>query len=231
MAEIETYVDYDRQAGLVDQPRALGTHVTVCGLGTVGSHAALELARLGIGSLQVIDFDMVEPHNLPSQVYTLADVGRRKTDALAQRIAVVTDRAAVRATCARLEGGEQFQPGPVILAVDSMAARRRLVDLSLAGNPRHPLIVDGRIGATQIQLLAFDPTDQDAVAAWRERFWFPDEQAAPLACGHRSVSFVGARVGALIAAYVRSHLRSEPVPFLLVEELAAYAQTVTFAPP
>ena len=53
--------------------------VVVCGLGGVGAHAALALARSGIGRLTLIDFDPVTASSLNrSPCATLADVGRPK---------------------------------------------------------------------------------------------------------------------------------------------------------
>jgi tRNA A37 threonylcarbamoyladenosine dehydratase len=52
--------------------------VVVCGLGGVGAHAALALARSGIGRLVLIDFDPVTASSLNrSPCATSADVGAR----------------------------------------------------------------------------------------------------------------------------------------------------------
>ena len=54
----------------------------VAGLGGLGSNVAVMLARAGIGSLHLIDFDRVEPSNLNRQVYKMKHLGKYKTDAL-----------------------------------------------------------------------------------------------------------------------------------------------------
>jgi tRNA A37 threonylcarbamoyladenosine dehydratase len=62
--------------------------VTVVGLGGVGAHAALALARSGVGSLTLVDFDLVTATSLNrSPVALPADVGRPKTDVLAESLA------------------------------------------------------------------------------------------------------------------------------------------------
>ncbi len=59
--------------------------VVVCGLGGVGAHAALVLARSGIGRLTLIDFDPVTASSLNrSPCATLADVGRPKVAAVGE---------------------------------------------------------------------------------------------------------------------------------------------------
>ena len=58
--------------------------VVIVGLGGLGSFAAVECARLGIGALILIDPDRVEASNLNRLVAaTDADVGRAKVDVYA----------------------------------------------------------------------------------------------------------------------------------------------------
>lgn len=58
--------------------------VAIAGLGGLGSNVAVMLARAGIGHLMLVDFDRVELTNLNRQVYTCEDLGKKKTEALAE---------------------------------------------------------------------------------------------------------------------------------------------------
>jgi len=60
--------------------------VAVCGLGGLGSNIALSLARAGIGRLILIDFDRVDLTNLHRQQYKAEQIGRYKTEALAENL-------------------------------------------------------------------------------------------------------------------------------------------------
>lgn len=60
--------------------------VGVAGLGGLGSNAAVSLARIGIGRLLLVDFDVVEPSNLNRQQYFVKHIGMKKTDALKEII-------------------------------------------------------------------------------------------------------------------------------------------------
>ena len=60
--------------------------VAVCGLGGLGANIAISLARVGIGKLVLIDFDRVDITNLHRQQYKANQVGRYKTDALAENL-------------------------------------------------------------------------------------------------------------------------------------------------
>lgn len=58
----------------------------ICGLGGLGSNTAVSLARAGLGNLLLIDFDRVDITNLNRQYYFTDDIGKYKTDALADII-------------------------------------------------------------------------------------------------------------------------------------------------
>lgn len=61
-------------------------HVAVLGLGGLGSNVATMLARLGVGSLTIVDYDRVEPSNLNRQSYYIEDIGKLKCVALSEQI-------------------------------------------------------------------------------------------------------------------------------------------------
>lgn len=60
--------------------------VAVAGLGGLGSNIALLLARAGVGTLHLVDFDRVDISNLNRQAYEIRDLGRFKTEALTEHI-------------------------------------------------------------------------------------------------------------------------------------------------
>lgn len=63
--------------------------VAVCGLGGLGSNIAIALARAGIGKLILIDFDRVDVSNLNRQQYKASQIGRYKTEALAENLSEI----------------------------------------------------------------------------------------------------------------------------------------------
>lgn len=60
--------------------------IGIAGLGGLGSNAALQLARSGVGRLVITDFDSVDLANVHRQCYPLESVGKAKTDALEKEI-------------------------------------------------------------------------------------------------------------------------------------------------
>lgn len=66
------------------------SHVAVVGLGGVGSWCAEALARSGLGTLTLVDFDQVGISNLNRQVEaTVNTIGIPKATAMAERIALI----------------------------------------------------------------------------------------------------------------------------------------------
>lgn len=61
--------------------------VGIAGAGGLGSNCAVALARSGVGTLVISDFDVVEESNLNRQYYFTDQIGMLKTDALRYNIA------------------------------------------------------------------------------------------------------------------------------------------------
>lgn len=60
--------------------------VAIAGLGGLGSNIAIILARIGVGQLLLVDYDIVEPSNLNRQSYYISHLGMPKTIALKKQI-------------------------------------------------------------------------------------------------------------------------------------------------
>ena len=63
--------------------------VGIAGLGGLGSNLAIFLARLGVGHLILVDFDVVDITNLNRQHYTMKDLGIPKTLALVEQLEAI----------------------------------------------------------------------------------------------------------------------------------------------
>ena len=61
--------------------------VGIAGAGGLGSNCAAALARTGVGTIVISDFDVIEPANLNRQYYFISQIGMMKTAALKENIA------------------------------------------------------------------------------------------------------------------------------------------------
>jgi sulfur carrier protein ThiS adenylyltransferase len=70
--------------------------VAIAGLGGLGSSVAIMLARLGVGKLLLVDYDVVEPSNLNRQSYDISHLGMKKTEAMKQQLTRINPFIEVR---------------------------------------------------------------------------------------------------------------------------------------
>ena len=86
---------FSRQSGLMETDWNLNTTVVLTGCGSVGSVAALELAREGVGRFLLCDPDVLEIHNICRHQLGLESLGRYKVEALRERILRINPTASV----------------------------------------------------------------------------------------------------------------------------------------
>lgn len=76
--------------------------VAIAGLGGLGSNIALMLARAGVGTLHLIDFDEVDLSNLNRQQYFICHLGMYKTDAIKDEISRINPYINVITDCIKV---------------------------------------------------------------------------------------------------------------------------------
>lgn len=118
------------------------SHVAVFGLGGVGGYAVEALARSGVGSLTLVDGDVISRSNLNRQIIALLpDVGRLKAEVAAERLAAVNPEARIWAKPIffSADNADDFDFSAydyVVDAIDSVADKVRLIQRAqAAGTP------------------------------------------------------------------------------------------------
>ncbi len=75
------------EVGMEGQQKLKAARVLCIGAGGLGSPMALYLAAAGVGTLGIVDFDVVDYTNLQRQIiHSTADVGRKKLDSAAEKL-------------------------------------------------------------------------------------------------------------------------------------------------
>src|SRR5438132_13622956 len=78
------------EVGLEGQKKLKAAKVLCIGAGGLGSPVALYLAAAGVGTLGIVDFDVVDYTNLQRQIiHSTADVGRKKLDSAAEKLKAI----------------------------------------------------------------------------------------------------------------------------------------------
>jgi adenylyltransferase/sulfurtransferase len=92
------------EVGLEGQRRLKDARVLVVGAGGLGSPVAMYLAAAGIGTLGLVDFDVVDFSNLQRQIlHATPDVGRPKLESARARLAGLNPGISIRTHQARLD--------------------------------------------------------------------------------------------------------------------------------
>lgn len=127
--------------GMIGQKRLKNAKVLVVGAGGLGSPALLYLAAAGIGTLGILDFDVVDESNLQRQViHGQSDVGKSKALSAKESIAEINPLVAVNLHTERLDSSnalELFAEYDLILdGTDNFATRYLVNDACvLLGKP------------------------------------------------------------------------------------------------
>jgi len=93
-----------KEIGGAGQQKLLASTVALIGAGGIGSPAIQYLAAAGIGTLRVIDDDVVDLSNLQRQtLFGTADVGRPKAEIAAEKVAAMNPDVSVEPVTVRID--------------------------------------------------------------------------------------------------------------------------------
>lgn len=113
--------------------------IAIAGLGGLGSNIATMLARIGVGQLMLVDFDIVEPSNLNRQSYYISHLGMPKTIALKKQIKEINPyiKVETRSTRVKEDNVKELFSGYDIIceAFDKPEAKSVLVNAVLEQLP------------------------------------------------------------------------------------------------
>ena len=103
ISEMEFAKAVDSRSRMPIYEKMKQAHVGIAGLGGLGSNVAAALARSGVGRLTIADFDIVELSNINRQLYTLKNIGMKKTDALTEMLHEINPFCRIDAHCVRVD--------------------------------------------------------------------------------------------------------------------------------
>ncbi|HXM20350.1 MAG TPA: molybdopterin-synthase adenylyltransferase MoeB [Terriglobales bacterium] len=98
------------EVGMEGQQKLKAARVLCVGAGGLGSPLALYLGAAGVGTLGIVDFDVVDYTNLQRQIiHTTADVGRKKLDSAAEKLKAINPFLNIRKFEARLSSDNALE--------------------------------------------------------------------------------------------------------------------------
>ncbi len=149
------------EVGEEGQQKLLDAKVLLLGAGGLGSPAALYLAAAGVGTIGIIDMDVVDASNLQRQIlHNLDRIGDRKVDSAKKTLTLLNPDVDVITYDRRLDASniEEIITGYdlIVDGADNFPVRYMLNDASVKlGIP----VVHGSIFRFEGQVTVFDPKD------------------------------------------------------------------------
>jgi molybdopterin/thiamine biosynthesis adenylyltransferase len=205
-AELERYARHIvlREVGGAGQQKLRKARVLVIGAGGLGSPALMYLAGAGVGTIGVVDDDVVSASNLQRQVlFVEADIDTPKVFAAQARLQALNPFVEVQPFHRRLGEDAEALISEFDLVLDGTDnfATRALVNRACvaAGKP----LISGAISQWEGQLSVFDPANDAPCYACL----FPEEPAAGLAPSCAEAGVMGALPGVLGAMMAAEALK------------------------
>ena len=147
------------EVGEEGQQKLLGARVLLLGAGGLGSPAALYLAAAGVGTIGIVDMDVVDESNLQRQILHNVDrIGERKVDSAKKTLTLLNPDIDVITHDVRLDASNMERIisdyDIVVDGADNFPVRYMLNDASVKlGIP----VVHGSIFRFEGQVTVFDP--------------------------------------------------------------------------
>ena len=177
--------------------RLAQSHVAIIGCGGLGSNCAAMLLRSGVGALTLVDFDVVEPSNLNRQLFFQDQLGRPKTEALAETLMRIDPQAHLtlvqRCVTQHDLVGLVANAAVLVEAVDRADVKAMIANTILRDRPELPLVAASG-------LAGFDSANSIVTERIADNYYLVGDQMSDVTLGH---SLVASRV--MVAAAHEAH--------------------------
>lgn len=217
----ELQATYMRQRDIYDPE--INHKATVIGCGSLGSYIAMALAKLGMQEMVLWDFDEVELHNLPNQVFTHDDMNYPKAYAcknMCQRNSPRGDFL-IDYNEAPWTPHDALDGKLIINAPDSIDVRKQVMEKL----PKNAFVVDVRSGGESFQVYCADTSSNKEMEFYREQF-FDAKKAKGTDCTARATVHTSMMIASMaVDLYIR-WVNREPYPNLI----NGHAKNFVFTP-
>ena len=200
-----------RQTDIIDSSIS-DLKVGLIGLGTVGSWAAPLILKLGVRELEIWDDDTIEWANVDCQMYGGDHVDRSKAEVVNELLLTmghIHPHTQLVINKGRFELPKRgvIPPDVLVSAVDNWAGREAILSWAARGSKAY---IEARMMARWSVVHAIEPSK--ANVKWMRGTFGVDGEGPAVQCGNRGTAFLGAKVGAEIAALIVNVVNGEPLP-------------------
>lgn len=173
-------IDPLRHMKIFDPDQFGNSRVDIIGCGATGSRIVLSLAKLGIKTIHVWDFDKIEEHNIANQAFGNNHIGMMKVEAMAQIVKEQTGTEIV-AHPDKVDGSQTLGEY-VFLLTDTMASRKEIYTNGIKFRPFIKALIETRMGADNGRIYTISPSSVEQCQEW-ENTLYDDDEAERSACG------------------------------------------------
>lgn len=180
------------------------TKVIIAGLGGIGSNVAFQIAKMIPLNLTLYDADEVELANMAGQLYSFADVGKNKVDAIADMIRLYTSINTVNAIPQNFIA--RTEPGDIMICgFDNMKARavfftswKNHIENKPMEERAKCLYLDGRLSMDCLQVLCIKGDDEYNIDRYNREFLFSDIEADATVCSMKQTTYLACMIGSIM---------------------------------
>lgn len=197
-----------RQLDLIPMKALESARVHIIGCGAIGSHLALQLAKMGLTNLVLYDMDTVSIENMSNQGFRFKDIGKNKATAVRELIhefcGIDTEAVPRRWT------PDDKLDGIVVAAVDDMAVRRLIWEkCQMSFNVQY--VIDPRMGAEIALMYTMNPhNDRDREAY--ETTLYSDKDAVQEKCTAKSTIYTANLLSGLCSKTIKNLICKQDYP-------------------
>lgn len=205
-----------RQVDLIP-PDKQGIGITVIGAGAIGSFATLALVKSGYYNVKVFDFDVVSIENMSCQGYRKKDIGKPKVEALAE---IVKEFTEVDIEVVNKKWEPSYQENAiVIVAVDSMEARRTIFETIKGKCLSVKYMIDPRMGAEVAAMYCVAPHVQADAENYNNTL-YSDADAVAERCTAKATNYTANMLAGLVVKCVKNLSLGQAYPRTVLWDIA-----------
>ena len=199
-------------------PEEQKTEIIIIGAGSTGSFTALNLAKMGMENIKVIDFDIIEEHNIPNQFFRIKDIGKFKVEALKEIIKEFTN-IEIETECIKINKNYEFDINLntlIILCVDNMKARKLIYD-KIKDFPIK--LIDTRFGGEGFSIHNIDLENEEHKKKFESSLKATTKNTS---CGEKGIIYTILNLASEVCNIVKKIDKGEESINLLRRELKTY---------
>lgn len=130
---------FDRQINLIGEEGIIklkNTEITILGLGGVGSYTLETLTRIGVGTINIVDNDIIDITNINRQLYALySTIGKKKVEIAYERCIDINPKVIINKYDLFIDSKEQIKEiiknsDYVLDCIDTIDSKIKIVEVT-----------------------------------------------------------------------------------------------------